>query len=199
MVSKIDIVNMALVEVGVETISALTSENDRARTANRLYDYCRRVVLRMSRWQFATSHTPDVMSQLSGDTIPGWIFVYQRPANCIYIHRVYSVAHNDVTKPQNFLEIIAPVSRNRALVTDVEDARAQFTFDMEDTSKFDDAFVDAFLFKLASAMAFPLTGDKDLAGGLINLYKGILSDAQRLNYSQGSPKRNPTSSFEDAR
>lgn len=197
--SKIDIANMALTLIGTQTIAALTSENDRARTINRVYDHCRRAVLRLGRWNFAKAHTPAVMSQLSGDTVFGWEFVYQRPANCIYINRLYSEGDNDITKPPPFEEIIAPVSGNRAIVTDLEDARAIYTFDFTDTSKFDDAFTDAFIIKLAATVALPLTGDKQIAGGMSQQFSAVVSDALRLNYSQFHPKRTPTSSFEDAR
>ena len=52
--NSLDIVNRALIEVGLDPISSLSQANKSARTANRFYDSNRRTLLRKHNWNFAT-------------------------------------------------------------------------------------------------------------------------------------------------
>lgn len=70
--AAVDIVNMALVKMGVERIGSLSDANDRARTMNLLYENVRDSTLIVHPWNFATRRYHLVPSNLPDATLdPG--------------------------------------------------------------------------------------------------------------------------------
>jgi hypothetical protein len=87
----------------------------------------------------------------------------------------------------------------KLLVSNITPAIAEYTADVEDSSLFDDSFIESFAWKLAAELAQPLTGNKDLGVFMIQMYKGSLGGSQVSNMAENNNQTTRKSSYLQAR
>ena len=178
MVSKIDICNLALAQLGQAPISSLKQEDERAKRLDLFYGPVRDEVLRTHNWGFATAEIP--LSLLKDDPQNG-LFYYQYPPDALFIQRVCG-AYNKRGFP--FEERYDALLAARILITKVPAAHAVYTRKTVDETQFDAAFVKVFSLALACDLAVALTGDNSLAMQLTQKYTLCLDEARRSNMTE---------------
>lgn len=203
MSTKIEIVNLALTLFGSRRVQSLAVSNEITRTVNTIYPQALDMALTALNWTFARQEAKLALIRRATEAgvqpVDGWEFLYAQPAKCLKARRVFAQGQGGKDDPDPFAECLDPLSSVKALATDVEDAYAQFTIRIEDTTQYDAPFVDALSAGLASKICLPLTKDKQLAGAMVQLYKNAISEAARRNVSRQKPKKRQTGGFISSR
>lgn len=195
--SDIAICNLALAHIGVSPIVSLNDESESARALSRIYEPSRDVALRAKDWRFASVKVP--LAEIADVTVPGWEYVYGYPAKCLCIRKIFTDIENKNPPAVEYETMLIPSINRKVIACNDEDAYAEYTYQITDSTLFDMSFVMAFSFLLAAQIAKPLTGDDTIAKTMLQNYFLLSSDAARINDIEKNVKPTETSSFEDAR
>lgn len=195
MVSKLDICNIALAHLGQEPISSLGQEDERARRCSLFYEPVKKEVLRTHNWAFAGSQIS--LALLAGDGGPQWPYMYAYPQDCLFLRRVFAAGPKG--RDGAFKEVFNQDLHARVILSGIEQARAEYTRDVNDESLFDPAFVKTFSLALAADLAVALTGDSTLAHTVLQKYTLVLDEARRSNMSERFDVHRAESAFVEAR
>jgi len=197
MASEVDICNLALGHIGNQSINSLTQALPSAIRCNQFYPIARDAVLRDHKWNFSTM--TETLAEISGESIIGWEYLYAYPARCLLVHSVFDESGLNEDKPQEFKEMMTPTTLQKCIAARISPAYAEYTFQVLDTSLYDPLCVLAISYYLGSLIAKPLTGDINIGKNLMALYAEVISRAKAVNASTGYVKKNPTSSYINAR
>lgn len=169
---KIQIVNIALGRIGVAAIESLFEASEAARVASRYYDIDRQLVLRKYPWGFATRRVQ--LAQI--ETKPNdYKYAYRYPADVLYLRGMYNEYFDKPIHEQNY-KILSDKS-GKVLYTDVPHAYIEYTADLEDVSLFDPQFSECLAWKLASDIAFALTGNLQMMQNALQAYNAYVNEA----------------------
>lgn len=193
MVSKIDICNLALAQLGQSPISSLEQENEKARRLNLFYAPVRDEVLRTHNWAFAGVQEP--LALLAENPDEQGRFVYKYPTQALFIRAVLDEMRHRLA----FEECFRPDLSTRALLVKTPQAYAQYTCRITDENLFDPAFVKSFSLALACDLAVALTADTQLAAQLLQKYTLSLEEARRSNTSENFLKVPAEDGFTEVR
>ena len=201
-----DIVNLALGHLKQRKIASMTEVSPQATEANRCYEPARREALRGHDWGFATNVKALALNVTYAISTTGvyagkWAFAYVHPSNVVAVWHVYNESTLDKDKGEPFRIVYDDINKQKVILTDCEDALAECTFDLQDTTLFDATFVTAFAFRLAADMAPNLTGDDAIADDMLKKYNVTVSEAERMSsYEHRSNQSDSqTSPYEDCR
>jgi hypothetical protein len=218
-----------LSHIKIEQITSLSEQSEPARKCNLFYDRTRRAALRACDWNFAgvnqvlnllgdqatAAANPDDISKQ--DVIPQWSFLYAVPAKCLRVRRIYNPQHaiipdpyRDRTisedigdsrfgRPADFRVLRSPVTLVDAIAAQIDNAYAEFTYDIVDESVFPDDFVDGFSLLLAMKLAIPLSADKELKAQINKEAIAFWDEAKRKNGGEGIEKGPSISYYERSR
>lgn len=165
------ICNKALARIGQQQrIAAITDNTAPARACNAVYDDVRQSMLRERPWPFAQRY--ETLALVAADPNPDWAFAYRYPASFLKIHRLINEEITSYSSIYTDLNLISePSYRQRVpwqtgsdtqgllIYTDLEDAMAVGTWDIDDEGQMDPLFGDAFAWRLAYEIAPGLTKD----------------------------------------
>lgn len=193
MITKINICNLALAQLGQSPISSLEQENEKARRLNLFYAPVRDEVLRTHNWAFAAVEEPLALLEEQADAQGR--FVYKYPAEALFIRRVF--ATNRARLP--FQEFFRPDLQSRVIVTPAQQAYGEYTRRITDENLFDAAFIKSFSLALACDLAVSLTADTQLAAQLLQKYTLSLEEARRSNASESFIPGNMHDAFTEVR
>ena len=196
MISKIDICNMALAQLGQEPIASLEQEEERARRCRLFYDPVRQEVLRTHYWGFALGRTNLALLTPAQATDHGE-YVYAYPQDCLFVRKVYAKGNDK--HPVCFQEVYAQDIQARTIVCALAQAQVEYTRDVRDEALFDPAFAKAFSLALAADLAMTLSADNTLAQRILQKYTLALDEARRSNMSEGFSLHQPESTFVEHR
>lgn len=187
--SKVGICNFALNDIGHSTvIQSLTEDSTAASTCNLVYDRARQAVLADHDWGFARSFKP--LAQLDTDIPSYWTYAYILPANSLRIIRLHDATWTRQEDTRRLDYEVANVTEGgnnyRVIFTNVESAVCTFIKDLDDPTQYPHQFVEALAGKIASLIAFPLTGDQTLRRDMEQIYMIRLSAARQFDNSQGA-------------
>lgn len=197
MISKVDIGNMALIHLGIKPITSLNEASKPAQTINLFFDSTRDAVLRAHFWNFA-SKTEQLVA-ISGELLPGWLYLYAQPPQCLCIRKVFDDTTIPNPKPSEYKPTLSPTSNQRSIAANVSPAYIEYTMQIVDPNLFDTAFIKAFSRLLASELAQPLTGNAKMVEDNLKIYGLLIDEAKRMNASESNIKPNRTSSYIDER
>lgn len=221
------IINLALSHIKKKNVTSISDPSEEARKAALFYDIDRREALRACDWNFTGfDQKLDLIASVDDaafdpnfntlqDQIPGWLYCYAAPPQCIRVRKVYSPARIEMASPyldrtllerfengQNQIEWLlqrCPKSNVMAIYTNVQFAWVKITKDITDESQFDDSFVKGFAWVLASSLCLPLTADKELQQIVDAGRKEFFDEAKRKNGGEGTERLVRVSNYEDAR
>lgn len=196
MISKLDICNLALAQLGQEPISSLEQEDERARRCRLFYDPVRQEVLRTHHWAFACTQA-DLALLNNPDTAQNPPYYYAYPQDCLFIRKVYAKGQTDTAVP--FKELYRKQLQARVIVCDAWQAQAEYTRDVQDVLLFDPAFVKAFSLALAADLAVTLSADLTLSQRILQKYTLALEEARRSNMTENFEVYQGKSSFVESR
>lgn len=198
------IANLALGRLGVgQAIASLSEQSTPARICNRFFDQCRQEVLRTFPWGFALR--AQALAIVSGQTFPGWTYVYQYPQTCLMVRAVGDQYGLRFMRPSLFCQnqdqwpqvmrfpwqqALKDDNASVVLLSDVASAYAYFTVDVTNTSVFPADFTSTLADRLAMEVGGPLQVKADLINNAQNRYAWSLSrsTAQALNESKDDEK-----------
>lgn len=132
-------------------------------------------------------------------SIPGWTKFYTYPASVLAVWEVYS-SYNASKAIENDFEVrYLPSIAAKIICTDEEDAYANVSYLVTDYTLWDDRFIEAMSFKLASMICMPLTGDANLAREVMNIFNIMVIEAKRKSAREKRKKHDLTSAYKRAR
>jgi hypothetical protein len=195
--SIVAICNKSLGHLGQKPINSITDSNPRAEACLAYFNDARDASLRSHPWNFATAiSTMNLMG--NGVSIPGWLYLYAYPAKSLNIRKVFEDATSTYPTACEFKEFYLESQNARVIATNITPAYAEFTYQVADTTLYDQAFVDAFSYKLASLIA-PSLGVSGKVQDMLNIFNVFISNAQSLNQSEGKSEETKQSSYVEVR
>lgn len=210
MVSKVDICNFALQELGSDTITSLTEGTPAAVECNLRYESARRSLLEMHLWNFATkraklnaeTETP-AFNYSKQFTLPAdFLYLvmtgleeqYQSPGaqivnSNLYVHDVPNYGGIDKYR------IEANSQGDPVLLSHSDEANIIYIADVEDTQKFSKTFVELLSRYLASKIAYRITGSKSERDTQLQIFQQELEEVKAIDSQQGVFDRLEVSHF----
>ena len=163
--TKVEIANMALGEIGSNTISSLEEPTPESKWANVYIQPTIDYVLQMFEWPFAIERQK--MSQLSESEHPDYQYAYTLPKSppCLRFIRFAEGEYEFVLEGET-------------VFTDISPATAVYIKKITDVSKFDSLIASTVSIFLASRLAASLKKDGNLANALFQKAGGWLTLAK---------------------
>lgn len=186
MSSVLQICNLALGHIGVKSIMSVDEASENARKCKLFYEPLRDTVLRGHSWNFATAY--EQLAVLD-ESIPGWGLLYSEPARCLSIRKIISESSLVSPVAVDHKLILSPDSKVKAVATNLENAWAEFTYQVTDPTLFDAQFVEALSYRLGAALAQPLAGNIQMGQGLLQMSVTIMDSAKLSNSREGSQQK----------
>jgi len=159
---KLTICNMALSYIGDASIDALTEQTEPARRCVQFFEHDRRLLLRRFPWPFATRRVELVA--VTG-TPPDYKYQFRYPSGCLCIRTLYAVNDTDDTliplPDFNEYKILGDTT-GRLIYANEPRVVAEYTLDYESYDNMDEQFIEVLAWKLASSIAFKLTGNPQI-------------------------------------
>lgn len=156
--TKTELANIALGHLGHALISSIDEASPAAQHCRRMWDFCRDGLLRQRHWNFALARAD--LTRLSSAPPFGWTAAFQLPSD--YLLAVEWNGMEAGTGESEFdIEgemLLADVA------SDEETPRAELRYvrRVEEVSKWDASFCEAFSYKLAAALAPSITSSSTL-------------------------------------
>ena len=170
--TKVEICNKSLTLLGASPITSLSDDTANARALNRIYDSSLRSILSECRWSFATkrrllSSVTDTLEWYdSGETV-----VYARPADTI---RIFGTNDDSATWREE----------GDYIISDTTGLGVRYTYFLDDPSKYPAAFVEAFVDKLSSDIAFTILNSQPKAESMLQKYETVSLPKARSENAQ---------------
>ena len=173
-ISKTDILNKALTQVGANPIVSIDDDTNNARILSRVYEISLRSILSECKWNFATKRAS---LTLSTDTLDwyetGRTYVYQKPIDMI---RIWDPSSNNVSWKEE----------GDYIISDTSGLGLRYVYYLDVPSKYPAYFVDAFIDRLCSEIAYAIVNSSTLAIQFKELYEGVtLPKAMASNGQSG--------------
>lgn len=192
-----DICNMALSFLSKGKISSIDDNVEEAKQCKIHYEHCRRMMLRQYPWGFAKRV---VKLAVLAEKVPGWEYAYAYPQQCLAVRYLFDEDGAE-TKEVNVVEWDkAIVSDNqRALLTNLEEAWCEYTYDVKDVDMFPEEFSEALARLLACQMAMVLTGNANIMQTNMQIYQGLMEMAKTQNAQERRLKVDFPETYANAR
>lgn len=149
--SQIDIYNMALGFIGTRTVSSVNDRTPETIQCNLYWDRARRAALRDYPYPFAQTRV-----ELTEKTLPtgyeSWQYCYAFPSNALKVSRV----DDGRARGRSEAFEVGYGSEGSLVFTNISNAVATCTIDVEDITFWDELFVMAIAYRLAMLIAVPL-------------------------------------------
>lgn len=187
-ISAVRVANMALSHTGSDNvIESLTEDSVEAKQCKLWYDFARQMTLRGHNWSFARKR--QALSEHSQEPPDDWSNRYQYPADCLVMRQLVNPAGPDADNVP-FSVQVDDTGEAMCILTNLEEAVGEYTFDLTKASLFSPHFILAMSYNLASLINPALTGDKDLTAGLLNLGQAMTINGGAADENQ-EEKRPP--------
>ena len=170
MADETSIANLALAKLGISPIMALNDDSKQAQFANRFFDHTRDEVLAAHPWNFAMRRA--ALNKLATAPLFGWANAFQIPTDCLRVTQL-----NEIDPTERFP--LFSIEANQ-LLTDEDEAQIRYIARVEDGSFYPPLFVHALATMLASRLAGPLTGSRELPTALMEEYEVITGPKARM-------------------
>jgi hypothetical protein len=194
------IANLALSHLGVgKEIGNLTTERSEEALACRMfYDQVGDIVLRDFAWPFATRI--EKLALITEKPNLEWSYSYQYPSDCVMLRRILSGQRLD-TPDSRVPFRLALGTGGQVILTDSNQAQAEYTARVSQVSVFPQDFVMAYSLRLAAYIAPRVTGGDPFKMGdrALQLYGLEISKAMAMAASESQPDFTPDSEFIRAR
>lgn len=183
MASIVSICNLALSNLGKDTINDLSEATAEARACNQFYEQTRDALLQAHPWGFAGK--TQSMAVLTNDKEGVWGYSYKRPNDCLkvrWVRPAYSLIDLQPTK-QEEISIPYEIEGDR-IYCNLSPAFLRYTFLLTDPSKFPPLFVDALAWALTVRLAMPLTRDMKQRNDALKLAQMARGEAETADANE---------------
>lgn len=142
-----ELANLALGHIGVnkEIADIETEQSREAKACRRFWDVCLEQVLRDHPWGFATKVAD--LNLVEEDPNTDWLFSYRYPSDCLFVRKMLSGV-NITTQFDAIDYKLSKDDTGRLIMTNQEDAVAEYTVLITDWNQVPSDFKMAFSFRL---------------------------------------------------
>lgn len=152
------------------------------------------------KWPFADACISLNLSSTTSLLDDQWAYVYDYPTtNCSAVWDVYNESTFDKKTEQDYETKYDADNAKRIICTDLEDALADITYPVTDTSLWNNKFKLALSYRLAAIMAISVGASAEKALALAQVADMQLSNTKRIGSSEQRKKPNFSSATQDAR
>ncbi len=181
-----DICNAAISHVGTRSkISSIDEGSSEANACLTHFAMARDATLRAYDWNFARVTASLALLQYPPAR---WAYKYAVPTDCVRLRRLGDVPL--LVLPETFYEMAADKDATGAIVnvilTNAAPLSAIYTAQVVDPLRWDQGFVDAVVYGLASRVCFELTGKDDREKALTQMWQMALREAAAQAANEGS-------------
>jgi hypothetical protein len=174
-ISKTEILNKALTLVGAAPVVNIDDDTNNARILSRVYEISLRSILSECKWNFATKRQ---LLTVSADTMDwydsGETIVYQKPIDMI---RIFGTNDRDSAWREE----------GDYIVSDTSGLGVRYVYYLDVPSKYPSYFIDAFIDKLCSEIAYAIVNSASLGQLYVEKYEKIsLPRAMSCNSQTGT-------------
>lgn len=199
-VTEAQICNLALAHIKQTQTTIANLDTDSGNTAVQCrihYDVARQFVLADHNWNFATKRV--ALADISSDPMSPstWAYRYDYPSDCLRIQEIERLSRSNVTVP--FKVEAEDDGSGLSILTDMEDARVIYTYDISNAALFSPGFVQSLSWYLASELAPALSGDEKSQEAALTVYRNTVSAAYAIDSSEGEADIEIDSPWERAR
>jgi hypothetical protein len=196
MASSTEICNLALSHLGTgKRIADIETERSQeAATFRSLYDIVLDEVLRDYAWPFATKI--DDLGLIEEDPNSEWSFSYRYPTDCVFFRKLLSGTRNE-TMNSLVPYKISNDDTGQIILTDLEDAEAEWTMRVSNSALFPADFTMAFSMKLAERASSTLLGGDPFSIGdkVASKYLRTVENAMAAAGNEEQKELKPESEF----
>lgn len=191
-----EIANLTLGHIGVnKEISDIVSENSReAKAIRRFWDVCLEQVLRDHPFGFQSKI--QTLNLVEEDPNTDWLYSYRYPSDCLFVRKLLSGVN--VTTPVDPIPYkLSKDSTARLILTNQQDAVAEYTSKEIDYDNIPSDFKMAFSFRLAVYVCPSLAAGEafKIKGDLMNSYLLEISKAEANSINEESNDPDVDSEF----
>ena len=178
-----DICNLSLSRFGGGKINSLDDGTEIARLLDLNYDNCLETTLRGFPWNFANNTRP---LALTATKVSGYMYVYQYPANCVNVLRVYDEKNYRLKEKAEFK--ILTNGNEKLIACDIEDAFVEFTYKVIIPDLYDALFIKALSYQIAAEVVNAKSGNAQKSQEMMQKYQIAIAEAQHMGAVEGSTK-----------
>ena len=182
--SSVQICNFGLSHVGAKgSIESLDEASREAQVCKLWFDWSRNQVLEDFNWPFARKR--QTLALLADEDPPAeWAYRYGYPSDCVKARFIVNPVGKEAAAIPFQVETISDGS-SKSILTDLENAVMVYTFDQSDPTLFSSKFIDALSYRVASNIAFQITGDPELSAQVFKIYQTVLRSATGSSAQEG--------------
>lgn len=176
MTSIVSICNMALSNIGKDSITALAEASTEARACRQFYDHVRDTLLQSYPWRFAGK--TQSLAQVENDKIGAWGFAYTRPNDCLKVRWIRpQYSKNESSSLADEIKHPYDIEGDR-VYCNLSPAFLRYTFRHVDPTKYSPLFVEALAWHMSVRLAMPLTRDPKVRADAYELARIMTGSAQ---------------------
>ena len=196
MSSKVDVFNMALAHIGVNSTVADELERSPERVVcTRFWDTCRDALFSYKDmpWSFAVARV--VLADI-GDPPVGWGYRYRYPNDCLNALSILGASGRTelpTLRPKFEVQYEAD---GRVILTDAESAQLLYVKRINEVERWPSYFVEAMAYRLASMIAMPMKNDMNLRNTLLQLSEQFMQIAMAATLNEAEPDNPLVSIYE---
>lgn len=197
-IADADVANLALGHLGVgRSIASLNDRSTEARTCNRFYEHARDYAQERYPWKNGLRRVSLALLP-ENDWDDQFLYAYRIPDDCVWFRRIITGVTNVDAQPS--YRIVSD-DVGQIVLTDVQNAIAEYSVHVTDPSQWSQAQVAATSYKLAALMVRTFCEDNvdSTRKEMEQLYEIEISRAQALDLNQEEPRDQPPSEFESSR
>lgn len=173
-ISPVVVSNMALANVASKSNIESLDENSAAAAQCKLwYSFSLNQCLESYDWSFARKR--DFLAVAGDAPNDEWSFRYVFPADCAAPRRIWNPCGPDADAVPFDIEIDS--NDARTIVTNIDKAQLVYTRMVTNTALFPPLFIELLARCLATHIAFPLTGKREIVGDQNNAFQALLRSA----------------------
>ena len=185
--SKTEIANDALILIGAETINDLDSDStNEAITCKKVYDICRKSILRSHPWNCATVRRTLPPLTSTPDFTYGYQFTI--PSDCLRL-----------IKRESLNDDYSYRIENGKILTNLSSINLVYVKDVTDVSKFDALLSDLIAAYMAFKVSYKLTQSRSVRSDMYSLYKDLNRNAKTVNAQENEMETLDSDYFIEAR
>jgi hypothetical protein len=176
--NETSIANLALTRLGADRITNIdTEQTENASKIRAVFDFLRDETLRAHPWNFATKRVN--FNKLTTTPLYGFANEFQIPGDVLRI--LPAGTGIDTNYPSDY-----KIEGDKVLTND-STFQAKCIMRIEDTTKWDAAFVEVFATRLQAELAYAIVNNRTIAADLFNLYLQKLRSAKAFDAMEDTP------------
>lgn len=199
MSSVVFICNLALANIGKESIGSINEASAEARACKQFYDIVLDTALQSYPWRWAMKTA--ALAEVTNTKPNRWLYAYQRPSDCLMVRRLLDesmasyIPHGEGIKAGEHDREI----EGQTIFCDLSPAYLQYTQRLTDPAKFPPLFVDALGMALSARIAYPITRDLKVRADAVTLAAQAMETAKAADANEVRETSDAPSEFMEAR